>query len=200
VESNVDELVKAMADTRNLTPRASAAIDSLVSLSREVALIAEREQPKKKRGKGVDLAESVRILIESRQKQLATSRRDVRCAIRGPVRVACDWFEVELMLLELLTNALKYGSDPIVVSVSESNRRAKFTVSDSGNGVAPAQRRQIFKKFARGAPHSQKEGYGIGLWLVRRIARTHNGDAHLRSVAGRAATFEVSLPLLSARR
>ena len=85
----------------------------------------------------------------------------------------------------LLRNALKYAPDgqPYEVSVSEAGDEVRLEVRDHGPGIAAADRERIFKPFERADDRLSQatEGSGIGLSLVRHVARAHEGRVWVES-------------------
>ena len=102
-------------------------------------------------------------------------------------------------LLNLVNNALKYSKDQkfIGVSLYRANGSVKLEVRDRGIGIPPNEQDRIFEKFYRcGDPlvHNVK-GSGLGLSLVRHIARAHGGDVSVESVPQKGSTFTIALPI-----
>ena len=102
-------------------------------------------------------------------------------------------------LLNLVNNALKYSKENKFVGVSlyRSNGSVNLEVRDSGIGIAPNEHEKIFEKFYRcGDPlvHNVK-GSGLGLSLVRHIARAHGGEVLVESVPDKGSKFTIALPL-----
>jgi signal transduction histidine kinase len=79
------------------------------------------------------------------------------------------------LLRNLLENAAKHGKPPVRVGVARSAQGIEVSVTDAGDGVPEAERERIFEPFMRGAGTTQ--GAGLGLSLVRQIARRHGGEA-----------------------
>jgi signal transduction histidine kinase len=79
------------------------------------------------------------------------------------------------LLRNLLENAAKHGKPPVRVGVGRSALGIEVSVTDAGDGVPEAERERIFEPFMRGAGTTQ--GAGLGLSLVRQIARRHGGEA-----------------------
>ena len=107
----------------------------------------------------------------------------------------------EKIVLNLLSNAFKHTfAGSILVRLGESDGGVELTVTDTGVGIAEQQLPKLFERFHRviGAQSRTHEGTGIGLALVRELARLHGGDARVQSVEGRGSTFSVTLPLGSA--
>lgn len=103
---------------------------------------------------------------------------------------------VERVLDALLSNAQKYGRPPIRVRVTTSQDILTVRVHDSGAGVPPAFRGQLFKRFSQASTGSMRtaRGTGLGLAVARGLARAHGGDVvHLGHLPG--GCFELSLPI-----
>jgi signal transduction histidine kinase len=95
----------------------------------------------------------------------------------------------------LLTNAAKYApSAPIDVIVSGDLREVRLVVRDHGPGIAPEEREAVFRKFERAAGAKHYTGFGIGLWLVRRIVEAIGGSIALDSEVNVGTTFTIVLP------
>jgi PAS domain S-box-containing protein len=135
-------------------------------------------------------------LSEALQGAAARSR-----AARADVEVEIDWahdavFEADAERLaqaldNLLDNAVSHGAPPVVLSGS-INGDVTFTVSDGGAGVSPELEPHLFERFAKTGPSS---GTGLGLYLVREMARRHGGDVVYHAPAGGTPTaFEIRFP------
>jgi signal transduction histidine kinase len=100
------------------------------------------------------------------------------------------------LIRNLLDNARRHGGDPSPeVEVRSQGANAVFSVRDHGPGIAETEREKIFAPFYRPAGASQATGSnGLGLALVRQIARTHGGDVECRAAGGGGTVFMVSLP------
>lgn len=120
--------------------------------------------------------------------------------------VEIDSQAVTQCLINLVDNAIKYSLDGTRVlgirARREGEDRVRIAVSDRGMGVSPRDAERIFEKFTRaetGLVHNVK-GSGLGLALVRHIARAHGGDVTLQSIPGQGSTFTIELPLTQATR
>jgi two-component system phosphate regulon sensor histidine kinase PhoR len=101
-------------------------------------------------------------------------------------------------LVNLLTNALKYGGEPARVSVfvTAQAREVRICVSDNGPGIVPTEHKRIFQKFYRVDDRlsAKREGSGLGLAIVKHVMRAHRGRVELESTPGRGSTFSLVLP------
>jgi signal transduction histidine kinase len=111
------------------------------------------------------------------------------------------------ILLNLLDNAIQYGprGQRVLVRLAASGGSARVIVEDEGSGVRPADRERIWHPFVRGTPTRRTggagpTGSGIGLAVVRDLARRHGGSAWVedRGADGAGARFIVDLPLADA--
>jgi signal transduction histidine kinase len=99
------------------------------------------------------------------------------------------------MLTNLAENAVRHSSPLGVVDIAVRAEEAALVihVTNRGEGIRAEDRERIFEPFVR-AGGGDDDGLGLGLAIVRRIARLHDGDAHLVASSGEATTFAVRLP------
>ena len=97
------------------------------------------------------------------------------------VRINGDWHLLSQALANLLDNALKYaGGGQIELRVFHENGQAILEVADQGPGIPEADRQSVFDRFVRLEPSRTTPGNGLGLSLVRAIARRHDGSVALK--------------------
>jgi signal transduction histidine kinase len=110
-----------------------------------------------------------------------------------------DEFRLEQVVVNLLTNALRYGSGkPIRVELSRLPGAAAIRVSDRGVGIAPEDRGRIFEQFVRVGDRLRAPGLGLGLYITRQLVEAHGGTISVESTLGEGSTFTVALPITSA--
>src|SRR5262249_31803094 len=101
-------------------------------------------------------------------------------------------------LWNLLDNAVKYSPQNKIIWAKADceNGRVALRVSDKGLGIAPHERRKIFKKFVRAASAEAAgaRGTGLGLTMVEHIVAAHGGEMHVESELGVGSTFTILLP------
>ena len=93
----------------------------------------------------------------------------------------------------LLTNALRHGAPPVLVSARRTSSLVEIRVSDHGSGVSPTIRPRLFERFATGRSQG---GTGLGLFIVRELARAQGGDAFYEETTPEspAGAFVIRLP------
>ena len=84
---------------------------------------------------------------------------------------------VDRAIKNLLDNAIAHGAEPVRVSLCHDGTRVVCAVADAGGGIPEADRELVFERFWRGDPSRTTPGLGLGLPIVRQIARAHGGDA-----------------------
>ncbi|WLS43704.1 ATP-binding protein [Micromonospora profundi] len=119
-----------------------------------------------------------------------------------PRPVTVDPVNWERIVTNLLSNALKYTFiGRIRVAMDADDDEVRLTVADTGIGIADQDLPKLFERFHRvqGARSRSHEGTGIGLALVRELARLERGDVRVTSQVGVGTTFTVALPWSTAR-
>jgi signal transduction histidine kinase len=143
----------------------------------------------------VDVAALTEELL-AKARGLGDRRWELEAVGRG--LLVADRQRVTQAVVQLAANAFQHTNPgtEIALGSAVSDGAVRFWVRDTGPGIAPEEQSRIFKRFARATSGERRsEGAGLGLSIVRAIARAHGGDAELRSRPGAGATFTVILPL-----
>ena len=112
-----------------------------------------------------------------------------------PVTVRGDRRLLRRLVRNLLENAARHGAPPVEASVHRDRSRVRLRVCDRGPGVPEDEREKIFAPFYRPSARPPADsGSGLGLALVRQIARRHGGEARCLAREGGGSCFEVDLP------
>jgi signal transduction histidine kinase len=143
----------------------------------------------------VDLA----VLVREVAARLAPQLHKAGCplALDVPDSLVGLWDEqrLEQVVVNLLTNALKYGAGkPVHLRLAAEEGRARLTVRDEGIGIAPEDQARIFERFERAVSDRHFGGLGLGLYICRQILEALGGTIGVRSAPEQGATFEVTLP------
>jgi len=151
----------------------------------------------------LDLREPVRTAIDA----VVTSRikegvRIVAALPEEPVPLLGDPARLEQVFTNLLNNAVRHSpvGTKVLVSLERSGMRARASVTDEGDGIAPEQLQSIFELFGRTRdPAVRPNGLGLGLGIARRIVAAHEGRILAESEGpGRGSRFIIDLPLYEA--
>jgi PAS domain S-box-containing protein len=114
-------------------------------------------------------------------------------------KVLADKDRIAQVLLNLLTNAIKYSpdSDSIEVYIENNNSSATVKVKDGGIGIDKKDQLRIFERFYRveGKKEQTFPGFGIGLFIANEIVHRHDGSISVESEIGKGSVFTISLPL-----
>ena len=120
---------------------------------------------------------------------------------RGEFVVKGDRDELVAAVTNLVDNAINYSGERVRVGVEVARagaRRVAISVRDQGIGITNQELKRVFRRFYRlpAALKSRVRGTGIGLSIVRAVARRHGGRAYAESAgAGHGSTFTLELPL-----
>jgi signal transduction histidine kinase len=145
----------------------------------------------------VHVRELVEAVVEAHRDEAEFVGATLTANVPDDIVGRWDVHMVEQILVNLVSNAIKYGGGtPVRVSASQGGGRVRLEVSDRGPGIPEGQRARIFGKFERVvAPSSYQSGFGLGLWIVARMVEAHRGTIALHSEPGAGTIFAVTLPL-----
>lgn len=145
----------------------------------------------------VDLVALARSALADRGPELRASGLQVRTVLPpDAVRVRADRDRLHQALDNLLSNAARYcrPGDTVTVTVAVRGELALIEVADTGPGIAADELPHVFDRLWHGRAGGTVHGSGIGLAIVREVARAHGGTVHAASGASGGATFTVALP------
>jgi len=171
LQSQVERLLKASAIENRKLPIAKEMIDA----NQLIEQALNKVQP---------LVEQKKAKVELKSEEVQT-------------RIQADEVHLELALVNLLENALKYSDNPhIVVETGKNETEFFISVKDNGVGIEKKYLKNIFKKFYRvptGNVHNVK-GFGMGLNFVKRIIDAHDGKIKVYSLPGIGTEFRLLIP------
>jgi signal transduction histidine kinase len=146
--------------------------------------------------KSVDLGGLIQGVTE--HFQLKTTTHLIRSHTQGlPAEFPCDPKLISILLINLVENAIRHSPAGGMVWVSGKRMDAdtvEISVTDEGPGIPASDQDRIFDRYIQLQPESTgKQGMGLGLFIVRRIAEMHGGSVVCESAPGEGASFRVTL-------
>jgi PAS domain S-box-containing protein len=188
---SLEKLTSRVESMERQTDRMLHMMDALLDISQMTAGRLELKRRK------LDLVELVRGSVATLDEELRQSGVQVRVHADGPVEGMWDSLRLEQVVDNLLSNAVKYGKgQPVDMTVSTDGLTARLEVRDQGVGVALEDQARLFDRFERVRLDRGVTGYGVGLWIVRRVVEAHGGSVTIESRLGEGACFIVQLPSL----
>lgn len=128
--------------------------------------------------------------------QVAGSGSSLTLVPHDPVHGQWDEFRIEQVIVNLLTNALRYGCGmPVEVSVHLEGDEVRVDVSDQGKGIAETELHRIFEPFERGIGNRDVKGLGLGLYISRQLAESHGGRLSVIPGPVCGSVFSLTLPI-----
>lgn len=113
----------------------------------------------------------------------------------------CDAMAMEQVLENLLSNAVRYGpGGPIEITLSRDGGLGRLSVRDEGVGIAESERSTIFEPFHTVRQINGAGGFGVGLWVARRLVSAMQGEIAVSSTPGAGSIFTVKLPVSGGQR
>lgn len=163
-------------------------LDRMTRFVDDLLILAKAEQPKFLCLETVDVG-SLTEEIYTKARTLAV--RNWRLDSKGCGSIVADRQRLTQAIVNLAQNATQHTRPGDVIGLGSivRNGKARFWVSDTGEGIAYNDQKRIFKRFARGVNGRRSEGAGLGLAIVQAIATAHGGQVELSSQPGVGSTF-----------
>ncbi len=126
--------------------------------------------------------------------------RQFTCDIHEEIWINAEPLLIQILISNLLENAVKYSSidSSVAVHLYKENNKARFSVTDEGLGIAAQEKKKIFNKFYRVGSEAMRKtkGTGLGLFLCKKIVRDHKGNIVVIDNKPQGSIFIVQIPLL----
>ena len=123
----------------------------------------------------------------------------IQSGVPKDLDVTADSAKLKQMLLNLVSNAIKFTPDAGVVRIDarRTGSTVDIAVADNGIGIPKEEQANIFREFHQvdPGPGRRQQGTGLGLALTRRFAQLHGGDVRVESTPGQGSVFTLSLPV-----
>lgn len=184
-----DRIMKVAESSLVQTRRLSGLINDMLDVSRISAGKLKLEMSR------LDLTLLVRELIAECSEDLRVAECEIAYIGNAPVWGVWDRSRIEQVVINLMTNAMKYGrGKPIEVEVRGDALKATLSVRDYGIGIPEDFMNTLFERFERTEAAEKFKGTGLGLWITKQIVTAHRGEIRVRSRVNEGSTFEVELP------
>ena len=193
------ESLAALEESMEEINRMTELVDALLTLARaDEGLVRLHQEPVDLRALILETEETGELLAEPAGIEVTAD------APEDPVIVPVDGSRIRQLVMNLLTNAVKYtpAGGRVRLWLERENGRVRFGVSDTGIGIAPGDLPHIFDRFWRAdsarTRTGERPGVGLGLAICKWIAEAHGGTIDVQSRPGRGTTFSVTLPAAAA--
>ncbi|HOI87735.1 MAG TPA: HAMP domain-containing sensor histidine kinase, partial [Lentimicrobium sp.] len=147
----------------------------------------------------VDLTKIAGISIDTNRPYAIQKDVDVYLNTREPVFMEADPKEIEIILNNLISNAVKYNHQGgrVDVFVNQEKHRISLQVSDTGIGMTEEESSRLFQDFVRIKNPKTKHitGSGLGLSIAKKIVEMYHGDIEVTSIPDKGTTFTVVFPV-----
>ena len=197
-EETVGPLTRKQADlvfaAREECDRLQSIVDELLDLSR---IQADRIEL---RTSVLDPEQVINTAVEAHAAEAESRHATLRAEVLpGMPAILADRERIQLVLGNLIVNAIKYGPDGGTITVRAAQREGflRIEVADQGPGIPAGYRQAVFDKYVR-VPGAPKGGAGIGLYIAREIVGAHGGEIGVDSEPGKGSTFWFTVELAPA--
>jgi signal transduction histidine kinase len=146
----------------------------------------------------VELATLLARVVDNLSHQAAAVGSTITLHAAQPITGHWDEFRIEQVVINLLTNTLRYGNGkPVDVSLTATPEGASIAVRDQGKGISVPDQQRIFEQFERVAENDHAGGLGLGLFITRQLVEAHGGSISVQSRLDEGSVFTVTLPLVA---
>ena len=147
----------------------------------------------------VSVAEAVDQVTKTVEPLVGKKNIALRVSVDGAGDVLADGGKLKQMLLNLVSNAIKFTPEEGTVTIAAVRVKdtVEISVADTGIGIADADMKEIFHEFHQvdPGPGRKHEGTGLGLALTRRFAALHGGDVRVSSQVNKGSVFTLVMPI-----
>lgn len=193
--SSVEEKVKAdLTNLKSSSQDLQKYIQSILHVSRiEASDFKVNREPQ-------DLNEIIENVVNQVRPLADEKNIKIEYNLEPLFSVEIDAHLIHEVIVNLLENAIKYTQKggSVFIKSNENENQIQFMVSDTGDGIPPAEMEHIWEKFYRGEKHNlTTKGTGLGLYLVKYFVELHGGNVFINSKVGQGTDIGFKLPLSS---
>lgn len=138
----------------------------------------------------IDLKETISVLV-AELKTILKSGQEISYTHKGDIRIVSDLAIIKHIIINLVSNAIKFSPENSVIAITTENNEHSFTISvkDNGIGISKEDQEHLFERFFRGANVTNIQGTGLGLHIVAKYAELIHGKISCRSELGGGTEF-----------
>ncbi len=201
-EGYAGQVPEALSDILGRIKRRAGFLLQLVNDLLDLAS-GKLERPKKEEYKEVDVEAAIKNILSLMHSRIESKK--LRLSLDSePVTLRAVPAEIDLILTNLIDNAIKYTPDggSVAITSKQVGRQLSLEVKDTGLGIPHEARPHIFEEFyrAENARAVEKEGTGLGLAIVRNLVRHYEGEISFHSELNKGTVFTVRFPIKSDSR
>lgn len=181
---------------RNFIEKANRQVSKLTSLVEDLLDVTKIQAGKLQFHTSVfNISEVIQDCLD----QMGNMTSSHKIIIKGntSIKVEADRHRLEQVIINFLSNAIKYSpdADRVVLEIAREDNKLRVSVTDFGIGIPKDKVNFIFDRFFRVQESSQKfSGLGLGLFIAAEIVRRHNGDVGVITEEGKGSTFWFTIP------
>ncbi len=184
-------------ETINLIKEEAERVIQLIKELKKLAIL-ESEDPGLNQT-WAEINDLIKTTAKSFQKKLDTKNIELKLELENNLpKIKLDKHKMRQVISNLLDNAIKYsaaGSTITVKTYQPDQQHLSFAVADQGIGIKQEDIPLIFERFFQTDKSRSREGIGIGLTIVQKIIKAHQGEIQVKSEWGKGTTFKIRLPV-----
>jgi signal transduction histidine kinase len=176
-------------------------VDRLTRMVGDLLLLARAESGKLPLNRVEVELDTLLLEVLQQSQVLAQDKLDLRLGEIDQVLVCGDRDRLKQVLINLISNAVKYtpAGGEVIATLSKNGDQAKVTIQDNGPGIPADELPHIFERFYRieksRTRSADGKGFGLGLSIAYWIIKHHEGEIEVDSVEGEGTIFSIWLPL-----
>lgn len=144
-----------------------------------------------------DLRETVKLAIETALPEADERKISIQLIADDPITLLADPSEIEIIMNNLISNAIKYNKDSgtVTIRLAKKDDQVEIEVADTGIGMSEEESRRLFNEFVRIKNEKTRKilGSGLGLTILKKIAQLYQGEVRVQSQPDVGSTFTVIL-------
>ncbi len=190
----IGRIAKKLSEKNNISPDISENLKCIIQETEKLDSIVKdfHEMLKSKKSKFIyeDLNEIVRTAIQSVENKNIKLKTEIS---EQPLKINMEKNLIRIAIILLFKNAVEaiHNEGKISIKTYQDDEKAYFEITDSGEGISPEFIDKIFQPFFS----TKKQGFGMGLPLVKQIVDEHLGEINVKSELNKGTTFILSFPL-----